>query len=198
MDSFPSDLKAIPQDPYALFSQWYEAAEREDPDCFNAVSLATADQQGRPSNRMVLLKRYTQQGFVFATNYESRKGRELGANPFGALLFWWSGLGRQVRIEGRVEKTDRSVSESIFDERPRASRWAAMASHQSKPLQSRDSLLKRFESLSGTEPQCPPHWGGFLLRPEAFEFWIHVPSRLHDRVQFLWRDDGWQLSRLSP
>lgn len=168
----------------------------------NAAALATADAEGRPSVRMVLVKGLDAAGATFYTNYGSRKGRELEANPRAALCLWWDRLERQVRLEGPVSRTSREESEAYFRSRPRASRLAAWASEQSAPLPEREALEARLEEFrvrhEGEEVPLPPVWGGYTLEAEAVEVWQGRPDRLHDR--FVYRRDGevWTLARLYP
>lgn len=189
-------------DPAALFRRWFEeacAAKLVEP---NAMTLATADAAGRPSARIVLLKDYGADGYTFYTNYESRKGEELAANPLAALLFWWDVLHRQVRIEGTVEKVSAADSDAYYRVRPLGSRWGAWASAQSRPV-SRARLelqAKEAEARLGDDPPRPPFWGGYRLVPTVMEFWQGRQSRLHDRVRFrrATPDAAWERDRLSP
>jgi pyridoxamine 5'-phosphate oxidase len=187
--------------PFDLFARWFEEAlEAKVPEP-NAMTLATVDAAGQPSARIVLVKGYDEQGFVFYTNYESRKGQELLAEPRAALLFFWQPLERQIRIEGVIEKTDGATSDAYYRSRPLASRISAWASPQSQPI-TREALEARdieFGQRYGDDPPRPPHWGGYRLRPEAFEFWQGRRSRLHDRLRFSRDDQGqWSLDRLAP
>ncbi|SAH95776.1 pyridoxamine 5'-phosphate oxidase [Bordetella ansorpii] len=187
--------------PFDQFSLWFDqalAARVPEP---NAMTLATVDADGQPSARIVLIKGYDERGFVFFTNYESRKGREIAANPRAALLFFWQPLERQVRIEGRMEFTSAEESDAYYASRPVGSRLGAWASEQSRPV-TRDVLEARereYRDRYGDQPPRPSHWGGYRLAPTAFEFWQGRPSRLHDRLRY--RPDGksgWQIDRLAP
>ena len=167
----------------------------------DAMALATSTADGRPSVRMVLLKLADESGFGFHTNYESRKGEELAANPRAALLFHWQPLGRQVRVEGVVERSSSEESEEYFRTRPVGSRLAAWASPQSRPLADRAELERLYEDARarfGDEVPLPPHWGGFRLVPDAYEFWQHGDDRLHDRVRYTREGGGWKRERLAP
>jgi pyridoxamine 5'-phosphate oxidase len=199
------EAQQLPPTPLELFTTWFhEAKAQAGLDFPNAMALATANADGRPSVRMVLLKEVSPKGFVFFTNYESRKAREITANPFASLCFYWEKLHRSVRVEGRVEKISREDSQEYFDSRPRESRLGAWASPQSREIPSRADLEKRAkvaaERFQGQEKiPLPEHWGGFCLVPEAVEFWINGPGRLHDR--FVYRADGkggWTKARLAP
>jgi pyridoxamine 5'-phosphate oxidase len=191
------DLEA---DPLQQFAAWYGDADAA-VEVANAVVLATADGDGRPSARMVLLKDFDERGFSFHTNYESRKGRELAGNPYGALLFHWHPLGRQVRVEGLVEHVPAEESDEYFATRPPGARLAAMTSRQSEPIESRNELEARYQELAARwddeEPPRPAHWGGLRLVPERYEFWQHRENRLHDR--FVYHDGpDWVIERLQP
>jgi pyridoxamine 5'-phosphate oxidase len=189
-------------DPIALFDEWFDAAWKSEPADANAMTLATADRDGRPSARMVLLKRHGADGFTFYTNLSSRKAEELKANPHAALLFHWKSLRRQIRIEGPVGLVDAAQADDYFATRSRESQLGAWASDQSRPLASRAELESRFaaamERFAIGEVPRPPGWSGYRLTPERFEFWIDRPHRLHERRLFLREGDGWQESLLYP
>lgn len=195
----PEDLDP---DPLRQFRAWYGEAEAAGLAMPEAMALATAAADGRPSVRMVLLKRADESGFGFHTNLESRKGEELAANPRAALLFHWQPLGRQVRIEGAVEPAPAAESEAYFRTRPIGSRLAAWASPQSRPLADREELTRLFGEarvrFGDGEVPLPPHWGGLRVVPDAYEFWQHGDDRLHDRVRYLRQGDGWRRERLAP
>ncbi|MBW8876620.1 MAG: pyridoxamine 5'-phosphate oxidase [Acidobacteria bacterium] len=190
-------------DPVDQFRVWLGQAREAQPEDFTAMVLATADRDGRPAARVVLLKGFDERGFVFYTHYASAKGRELAANPRAALVFYWSALERQVRIEGVVERTTREESEAYFASRPRGSRLGAWASPQSRSLMSREELEHKVEEAAerfadGDVP-LPDDWGGFRVRPEIVEFWQGRPSRLHDRLRYVrLPEDGWRIERLAP
>jgi len=195
---------AIPEtDPLALFGEWLEAACAAEPNDGNAMALATATPDGRPSVRMVLLKGHGPDGFTFYTNGESRKGEEIAANPHAALLFHWKSLRRQIRIEGPLAEVSAAQADAYFASRSRDSQLGALASDQSRPLASRGEFLARVAKVTarhlvGTIPR-PPHWTGFRLAPERFEFWMDRPFRLHERRLFTLNEGGgWSSTLLYP
>ncbi|CAN5699672.1 pyridoxamine 5'-phosphate oxidase [soil metagenome] len=191
-------------DPLALFAEWYAEAEKSEPNDPSALALATVGPDGTPSNRMVLLKGYDAAGFVFYSNYESRKGQQLLAHPKAAMLFHWKSLRRQVRLEGPVTQTTAEEADDYFATRARGSQIGAWASDQSRPLESRFALEKRVAEfgarhLIGTVPR-PPHWSGFRLQPVLIEFWQDQAFRLHDRLEYRRADAGqpWTTRTLYP
>ncbi|NLU70929.1 pyridoxamine 5'-phosphate oxidase [Streptomyces sp. HNM0574] len=190
-------------DPYAQFARWLADATGSGLHEPNAMVVSTADAEGRPSSRTVLLKQYDERGFVFFTNYGSRKGRELEANPYASLLFPWHGIARQVIISGRVEKTGRDETAAYFRTRPHGSQLGAWASDQSAVLSSREELDRLYADLVARYPEgedvpAPPAWGGFRVAPETVEFWQGRENRLHDRLRYVRGDDGWRTERLCP
>jgi pyridoxamine 5'-phosphate oxidase len=188
-------------EPFRQFARWFDDALRADLPLPNAMTLATATPAGRPSARVVLLKGVDADGFVFYTNYESRKARELAVNPYASLVFLWTPMERQVRIEGAVEKVSDAESDEYFDTRPLGSRLGAWASPQSMPLPSRLTLAAKVAAIMlryGTAPPRPPHWGGYRVRPDAIEFWQGRPDRLHDRLRYVKQGASWKIERLAP
>ena len=189
--------------PFQQFQLWLKQAIAEELPEPNAMTLATLSKQGKPIARMVLLKGLDEKGFVFYTNYDSAKGKQLTETDSAALVFWWAGLERQVRVEGTVEKVSSKESDAYFQSRPKASQLGAWASPQSQVIESRDVLEKRLAELEekyATEKvPRPPHWGGFRVIPTAIEFWQGRPSRLHDRIRYELDEKGdWFYQRLAP
>jgi pyridoxamine 5'-phosphate oxidase len=207
----PDDLDArrglrrsdMAPDPIAQFRQWYDRAVAADLPLPNAMTLATVAADGTPAARMVLLKDFDERGFVFYTNYESQKGRDLEANPRASLVFYWVTLDRQVRINGAVSKVSREESEEYFSTRPLDSRLSAWASKQSRVIPSREALETAMRELEekykDVDVPIPPYWGGYRLAPDMLEFWQNRPGRLHDRFRYRLHPGGvWLLERLSP
>jgi pyridoxamine 5'-phosphate oxidase len=190
------------EDPIALFSAWMKEAEAAEPNDPNAVCLATASKEGRPSARMVLLKGADARGFVFYTNLESRKGEELAANPFAALCFHWKSLQRSVRVEGAVERVTNAEADAYYATRARGSRIGAWASRQSRPLEGRFALEKAVAEYTVkfglAEIPRPPFWSGFRLLPERIELWRNMTFRLHERRVFHRAGEGWETEMLYP
>ena len=192
----------LDSDPLRQFQRWFDEARDAGVAAPESMTLATAARDGRPSARMVLLKHAGDDGFVFHTNYESRKGGELAANPHAALLFYWQLLRRQVRVEGEVERISAKESEDYYRTRPLGSRIAAWASPQSRPVAGRDKLESLYAGAAarfpGDDVPRPPHWGGFRLVADRYEFWEHADNRLHDRVRYERDGDAWKRERLAP
>lgn len=189
--------------PFIQFATWFREAEVVVPILPNAMTLGTATKEGIPSSRVVLLKSFDEDGFVFYTNYLSRKGRELDENPIATLSFYWAELARQVRITGTASRTSRSESEAYFHSRPIDSQLGAWASNQGEVISSREVLEQRMEELlrqyEGKRIPLPPYWGGYRVAPFVFEFWQNRASRLHDRLQYRLAGDGrWVIERLAP
>ena len=192
----------VADNPFVQFDTWFEQALKAEVNEPNAMSVATVDPAGRPTSRIVLIKQYDARGFTWYTNYESQKGRQLETNPHAALLFFWPELERQIRIEGRVERTSAEDSDKYFHSRPLKSRLAAIASAQSMPIASREALEHHYDVVAnqyGEEPPRPFNWGGFRLVPERLEFWQGRRSRFHDRIVYTLQADGsWMRQRLQP
>ena len=195
---------SIPEDPINLFNRWFhEVEEFGGVDEVNAMTVATIGLDGFPKSRVVLLKKFNEEGFVFYTNYNSQKGRAIAANPNVCLSFFWHSMERQVIIKGRAQKTSEIVSDGYFDSRPDGSKLGAIVSNQSEVIPSRSFLennLKELErKFEGKEIPRPDFWGGFLVVPHEVEFWQGRPNRLHDRIQYLLQEDySWSINRLSP
>ena len=205
MEKSPALTKvAVDPNPIRQFERWFGEANTSGMSEQDAISmtLATADRAGRPCARIVLMKSFDERGFVFFTNYHSRKGQELTENPRACLLFYWSPLWRQVRIEGEVEKVSEEESDQYFHSRPLGSKLGAWASDQSQLVESRAQLEKRFEEFGwkfADNVPRPPHWGGYRLRPDVVEFWQGRENRLHDRLRYMLQPDGtWIIERLGP
>jgi len=192
----------VDPDPLKQFRRWYAEAEEAGLKAPQAMALATSTAEGAPSVRMVLLKGADEHGFVFFTGYVSRKAAELDANPRAALLFYWDQPGRQVRIEGHVERVAGQESDAYFATRPRGAQLAAAASRQSEVLRDRAEIDERFAELdrehAGSDVRRPDHWGGYRLVPEAYEFWEHRDDRMHDRLRYRRSNGDWLVERLSP
>ena len=195
------DFTEAPE-PFRLFAAWFHDAEKSEPADPNAMALATVDETGLPDVRMVLLKGFDENGFVFYTNFESNKGRQLLAQPKAALVFHWKSLTRQVRVRGLVTVVTDAEADEYYASRARGSRIGAWASQQSRPLESRFALEKAVATWGAKyaigEIPRPPHWSGFRIAPESIEFWHDRPFRLHDRVVFTREGDGWRKTRLYP
>lgn len=196
------DEKTVDPDPIRQFLAWFEQAGQAGEVEPNAMTLATASADGRPSARIVLLKGCDDRGFTFFTNYDSRKGRELLVNPYAALVFWWPSLERQVRVEGRLGRVAESESETYFQSRPTGSKLGAWASEQGDVVPDRAWLETRLHELETQYADAPiprpPHWGGYRLSPETLEFWQGRPNRLHDRIRYRRQGPAWVRERLAP
>lgn len=199
------DEASADRDPYALFARWFEEAMKAELPEPHAMTLATVENVthgfSRPATRIVLMKGFDARGFVFFTNYGSAKGRELAANPYASLHFFWPELERQVRIDGLVEQVEAPLSDEYYRSRPLGSRHGAWASPQSQVIESRGWLEQRLAEViarHGDDPPRPPHWGGYRVKPALFEFWQGRPSRLHDRLRYHADRDGWRIERLAP
>lgn len=203
------DEKEIDKNPIMQFEKWFKEAVEAKVNEPNAMTVSTASKDGKPSSRIVLLRNFNDSGFVFYTNYKSRKGEEISDNPHAALLFFWPELERQVRIEGTLLKQSSEESDLYFNARPRTSKLGAWTSAQSKVIESRKVLDEEYEKLSkkysGENIPRPAHWGGYILKPNSIEFWQGRPSRLHDRILYLLnnsnfanRQADWKIERLAP
>jgi pyridoxamine 5'-phosphate oxidase len=198
----PLDPQDCDPDPIVEFRRWFQRAVDAQLPSVNAVTLATIDERGRPAARIVLLKDFDERGFVFFTNYESRKGRDLAVHPFAALVAFWEPLHRQVRIEGAIEMVEPAASDAYFATRPRGSQIGAIASPQSRPIASREVIeqlvVEAEQAIGAAEPVRPAHWGGYRLVPDMIELWQGQPSRLHDRVRYRREHERWVRDRLAP
>ena len=195
------DENKVKLDPIEQFRIWLDEALATSLREPTAMTLATASAAGQPSSRLVLLKGLDERGFIFYSNYASRKGRELAENPQAALSFYWDALERQVRVEGRVSKVSRETSKAYFESRPYGSRLGALASPQSEVVESREVLQEKLEALEEKYPEdvpLPEDWGGYALEPDRIEFWQGRPNRLHDRLRYVKEGEGWRVERLAP
>ncbi len=197
------DEKTVDPDPIKLFRNWFDTAIASGSRLPESMTLATATPEGKPSARVVLLKQVDADGFVFYTNYRSAKANELDGNPQAALVFYWVGLDRQVRVEGTVGRVSAEESDQYFKTRPRESQLGALASPQSEVIESREVLEERLRTLERAyqdrEVERPEHWGGYRLKPQRIEFWENRPGRLHDRIAYDQQADGsWTITRLAP
>lgn len=196
------DIKSANADPVIQFETWFREAVEAKVNDPNAMTLATATPEGKPSARIVLMRNFGTEGFVFYTNYTSRKGEEILKNPYASLLFFWPELERQVRIEGTLTKQTAEESDMYFNSRPRESKLGAWTSEQSKIIKNREALIEEYEKYSKKYPNenvpRPPYWGGYILKPTAIEFWQGRPSRLHDRLWYTMENDQWKIERLAP
>ena len=194
--------KKTPQNPLVLFKRWFKEALKSEVMDVNALALATVSKKGIPSNRIVLLKGLDDQGFVFFTNYQSQKGKEISHRAVASLLFFWPQLIRQVRVDGKVQKISAKESDAYFKSRPRGSQLGAWASEQSEVVPNRDFLEKSMKALEEKYKNQviprPPHWGGFLVIPQSIEFWQGRPNRLHDRLRYVRQGRSWCRERLAP
>ncbi len=198
----PLDPEDCDPDPIVEFGRWFQRAVDAKLPSVNAVTLATVDARGRPAARIVLLKDFDARGFVFFTNYDSRKAHDLAAHPFAALVAFWEPLHRQVRIEGAIEQVEPEASDAYFATRPRGSQIGAIASPQSRPIASREALEQLVaaaeHAIGDAAPARPAYWGGYRLIPDMIELWQGQPSRLHDRVRYRREHGGWVRDRLAP
>ena len=192
---------SVSKDPFKQFEKWFQDVLKSGFLEPNAMTLATATKAGKPSARIVLLKGIHDNGFVFYTNYKSKKGKEIEENPYGSLLFYWDKLERQIRIEGTIEKVSQKESEEYFNTRPYKSRVGAWASKQSSVIESRSAIVKEFLKYMmkfKNHVPLPDVWGGYRLIPDSFQFWQGRPNRLHDRVRYIKNKSGWKIERLAP
>jgi len=198
----PLDLADCDPDPIVEFRRWFQRAVDAQIPTVNAMTLATVDERGRPAARIVLLKEVDDRGFVFFTNYESRKAHDLAAHAFAAIVLFWEPLHRQVRIEGAIERIAPQESDAYFASRPRGSQFGAIASPQSRPIANREVLAQWVaeaeQAVGAAQPARPAHWGGYRLIPDMLELWQGQPSRLHDRVRYRREHERWVRDRLAP
>ncbi|HEX8515705.1 MAG TPA: pyridoxamine 5'-phosphate oxidase [Bacteroidia bacterium] len=196
------DEKDAHKNPVTQFYKWFHEAIDAKVNEPNAMSLSTVSSEGKPSSRILLLRNFNDEGFVFYTNYTSRKGEEIAQNPNASLLFFWPELERQVRISGELVRQSIEESDAYFKSRPRASKIGAWTSAQSRVIESRKVLDEEYIKLEmkypGEEVPRPPHWGGYILKPETIEFWQGRPSRLHDRLLYTFEGENWKIERLAP
>jgi pyridoxamine 5'-phosphate oxidase len=196
------DEKDVHKNPINQFSKWFTEAVDSKVNEPNAMTVCTATKDGKPSARILLLRNFDDNGFVFYTNYKSRKGKEIVENPHAAILFFWPELERQIRIEGVLSKQSTEVSDLYFSSRPRSSKLGAWTSAQSQVIESRKVLDEEYEKLSvkypGEDVPRPEHWGGYILKPATIEFWQGRPSRLHDRILYTKENSNWKIERLAP
>ena len=196
----PLNEDDLNQTPWDQLTNWFDDLEKENITYPNAAILSTCDQAGKPSSRTILVKEFDQDGLVFFTDYESRKGKEIDNNPFVSLLFFWKELDRQVRVEGRIQKVSREKSEQYFNSRPMGSKISAYSSHQSQVVSKQilENKVKENQSKFGEEIPCPERWGGYLISFDKVEFWQGRPNRLHDRFLYERKGETWKISRLAP
>lgn len=198
----PLERCSLNKDPFLQLKVWWQDALNEHISAVDAVHLATVDARGHADGRIVLLKGFDQRGLVFFTNYESAKSKELAQNPHASLTLFWAQLERQIRVRGLVEKTSEEESMAYWSNRPRGAQLAAWASEQSRVIATREVLLNAYKKMEeryvAHEVPCPPHWGGFRLKPVSFEFWQGRPNRLHDRFRYVADAQGWNIERLAP
>lgn len=197
-------LEDVPENPLELFQKWfYEVDKYFSEDENNAMTISTIGLDGFPKNRVVLLKKFTYEGFIFYTNYESEKGKAIAKNPNVCLSFFWHGAERQIIIKGKAEKIAENLSDGYFESRPKGSQLGALVSNQSEVIPNREFLEESLKTLEnkfeGINVERPKHWGGYIVKPVALEFWQGRPNRLHDRIRYsLQKDYNWQIDRLSP
>ncbi|MEE4245662.1 MAG: pyridoxamine 5'-phosphate oxidase [Kangiellaceae bacterium] len=200
--SLEISLNAPADNPFDIFSSWFSQAKQDDPDYYNGMNIATVDHQGQPSSRVVLLKSFDNDGFIFYTNYLSRKGHEMATNNKVAATFWWSQVQRQIRIEGAIEKVPAQTSDDYFYSRPRGSQLAAITSQQSQPIESLTALEQKYREVvqkyEGKDTQRPEHWGGYRIIPQRIEFWQGLDHRLHHRLVYCRDGNGWRTEYIQP